>query len=450
MKFSLPVFGSAAVYRALCATAFLIALSGCDTFLGNKEDPPLPGTRIPILVEESSLSADSGSAGQELLLPPPTDNPTWPQAGGIASHAMHHIAVGGTLGPVWRASIGAGNDDEERIMTQPVAAAGRVFTMDAETVVSAFDQRNGKLLWRIDLTPESEEDEGHIAGGIAYDSGRLYVTTGFAYVYALNAQSGRVQWHRDIGEPMRAPPTVRGNRVFVVTLTNKLFALNGFTGETLWSHTAIEETTGLLGGPAPAVDSGVVVAAFSSGELAALRVENGRELWSDSLTTTRRASSVATLAAIRGRPIIDRNIVIGISNSGLLAAIDLRTGRRIWDREIGGVESPWVAGDYIFLLSSNAELVAVGRRDGRIYWVRQLPLWEDPEDRTGRLLWTGPILISDRLIVAGSSGEALAVSPYTGEILGREEMPDKVTIGPIAAGNTLYFLTEDGELVAYR
>ena len=147
---------------------------------------------------------------------------------------------------------------------------------------------------------------------------------------------------------------------------------------------------------------------------------------------------------------IDRGIVLAISNSGLMVAVDLRSGRRIWEREIASVESPWVAGDFVFVLSSNAELAAVGRRDGRIHWVTALSLWEDPEDREGRINWTAPILAGNRLIVAGSTGEALAVSPYTGQILGAEEMPDKVSIPPIVANDTIYFLSDDGDLVAYR
>ena len=441
---------------SLSKSAFLVAasfgLAACSAFdfFGDTPEDLLPGDRIAILVEESSLKPDEQDSPAEILLPAPTSNPEWPQAGGYANHAMHHIKVGDRLSRAWTASIGAGSDEEKRLNTQPILANGRLYTMDAETKVSAFDARSGQRQWSVELTPEEEAGEGHIGGGLAYDGGRVFVATGFAEVLALDAASGQVQWRRNIGEPMRAAPTARGNRVFVVTMTNQLLALNALTGETLWSYRAIEETTNLLGAASPAVESGVVVAAFSSGELVALRIENGRELWSDSLTVARRASSIATIAAIRGRPVIDRGIVLAISNSGLMVAVDLRSGRRIWEREIASVESPWVAGDFVFVLSSNAELAAVGRRDGRIHWVTALSLWEDPEDREGRINWTAPILASNRLIVAGSTGEALAVSPYTGQILGAEEMPDKVSIPPIVANDTIYFLSDDGDLVAYR
>ncbi len=426
-----------------------LPLTGCDKFLGSDEAPPLPGERLSILVYEQALEPDPVTADQKILLPAPTINPDWPQPGGYPNHAMHHTKISGDIQEVWSVSIGAGSDSEERLIAQPIVAEGRVYTMDAESEIAAFDSANGDEIWSVETTPD-DEDDGHVGGGLAFDSGRLFATTGFAEVLSLDAKTGRVLWRRNFEAPFRTGPTVWGGRVFALTLTNKLFALNGSTGETLWSHSGIEELTSFLGGASPAVDSGVVITPYSSGELVALKVENGQVLWTDSLTGNRRSRSTTTLSSIRGRPVIDRGIVIAISNSGQIAAINLRTGRRIWDRAIGGIESPWVAGDYIFFLTNDSELVAMTRRTGLVHWVRALPQWEDREEKTGRIIWTGPILASDRLIIAGSSGQALSISPYTGKLLGKVKMPDGVTIGPVVAGDSIYFLSDDADLVAYR
>ena len=426
-----------------------LSLWSCDKFLGIKEEPPLPGKRISILVHEQTLEPDLATAGQPIVLPAPTPNPNWPQAGGYPNHAMHHIKVAGSVEESWSVNIGAGSGSEDRLIAQPVIADGRIYTMDADSKISAFDAQTGDDIWTTDITPD-DEDDGHVGGGLAFENGTLYVTTGFAEVVALETKSGNILWRRKLEAPMRTAPTVWGNRVYAVTLTNKLFALHGSSGATLWSHTGIEEVTSFLGGASPAVDSGVVIVPYSSGELVALKVENGQVLWTDSLSSRRRSRSTTTLSTIRGRPVIDRGIVIAASNAGQIAAINLRTGRRIWDRSIGGIESPWVVGNFIFFLTNDSELVAMSRHTGRVHWVQPLPQWEDPEDKTDRIIWTGPVLVSDRLIVAGSSGEALSVSPYTGKVLGKVEMPDGVTIGPVVANDTIYFLSDDADLVAYR
>ena len=432
-----------------CALALLNACEMMDTMFPDEEEVRLPGERISVLMHERALKPDPKVADAKILLPQPSVNASWPQSGGYANHAMHHIAVGEVLKPFWTADIGEGADDDTRIVGAPIVAGGRVFAMDAETTVSAFDAKTGKLLWEAELTPD-DEDDGHISGGIAYGGGRVFVATGFAQVIALDAGDGSEIWRQNVGSPLRSAPTVRGGRVFVVTVDNKLHALDAVHGGSLWTHTGITEVASLLGGGSPAVDGGVVVVPYSSGELVALKVENGRLLWADSLASARRSAAVSTLSHIRGRPVIDRGRVFALSTGGLMVAIDLRTGRRIWDREIGGLESPWVVGDYLFVLSNISELVCLSRRDGRIHWVRALPRYEDEEDKEDPIVWSGPILAGDRLILAGSHGAVLSVSPYTGKILGSEEMADGIPVAPVAADRSVYFLTDDAELLAYR
>ena len=173
-------------------------------------------------------------------------------------------------------------------------------------------------------------------------------------------------------------------------------------------------------------------------------------MWSDRLVALRQTDPVSSLAHVRAMPVIDRGRVIGVSNSGRTVAIDLRTGRRLWEQRIGGTYTAWVAGGFVYLVSNDNRLACLSRADGRVRWVRALPQFEDEEDRTGPIHWSGPVLVSDRLLVASSTGEVWSVSPYTGEPLGREEVPDPVFIAPAVAGETVFLLTEDAELLALR
>ncbi len=440
--------------RLLAAGLILSSLTACESVTDLWEDEwfgetekPLEGKRYAVLSSSRTLTADPSLADNRVLLPPPTPNAAWPQNGGYANHAMHHIAINQAIKEVWERSIGDGNDDEEKLLAQPVVAAGLVFTMDSANVITAFGAENGEEVWSRDLT-DDDEDDGFFGGGASYDNGTLFVSTGFAQVFALDARNGKLRWKKRLSGAMRAAPTIRGNRVFVTTTDNKLFALSAFTGKELWTYEGFAETASLLGSSSPAVDQGVVVATFTSGEIAAVKVENGKRLWADSLAAIKRSD--AALAHIRGRPVIDRGMVFAVSNSGLMVAIDLRTGRRVWEREIASMENPWVAGNYIFTLTNEAEVACLSRKSGKIHWVQALPRYEQPEKLKDPILWTGPVLASDRLIVAGSHGQALAVSPYTGKILGKVEMPDGVTIPPVISQKTLYFLANDASLVAYR
>ncbi len=431
----------------------VLALGGCSTFKDwdpfSKKEKPLEGERIAVLANERSLRADVAPENLDIILPAPTPNAEWPMSGGYANHAMHHVSVNDNLAEVWSRDIGKGADDKLRFIATPIVGEGTVFALDTESLLSAYNLQNGDTLWESDLEPNND-DEGHIGGGIAYERGQVFVATGFGVVFAIDAKTGKINWSEKVGVSLRAAPTVRGGRVFVITVENNLIAFDARDGKTLWTHAGSQETAALLGSASPAVDNGIVVVPYSSGELFALRVDTGKVLWQENLISIRRTDAVASLAQIRGRPIIDRGRVIAISHAGIMAAIDLRTGRRVWTREIGGTESPWVAGDFIYTITNDNELICISRDDGKVHWVIGLPRYEDPKDREDPIVWSGPVLASDRLIVAGSDGEALAISPYDGRLIGVVEMPDGVSVPPIIADGTVIFLANDADLVAYR
>ncbi|MEQ9641104.1 MAG: PQQ-binding-like beta-propeller repeat protein [Alphaproteobacteria bacterium] len=426
-------------------------LAGCElpSWLGEREDPPLPGERISVLTLDKTLEPDPRIADLEVRLPPPWRNPAWPQPGGVASNAMHHLELGDALAQVWRIDIGAGADSARRLGAMPLAAGGKLYVMDSHSTVAAFDAESGRELWRVGLRPRHEERGAH-GGGIAYDRGRLFATTGYGDVFALNAETGKMFWKRGIGVPLRAAPTVDSGRVFVISYDNQMNALSDVDGEVLWSHAGIPEDAGLLGSASAAVEGDIVVAPYSSGELFAMRVENGRVLWSDQLVRAGGATALAALSDIRGRPVMDRGLVIAISHAGRMVAIDARTGERIWDLDIAGIETPWVAGEFIYVVTTSAEVVCVSRRDGRVRWVTQLQRFEDEEDKEDPILWTGPVLASDRLVLVSSHGFAVAISPYDGHLLGQMELPDGVALPPIVADGVLYLLTDDADLIALR
>lgn len=444
----LSILGRSIAVLALAA----IAIGGCDTtkkIFSDTSKVKLSGKRISVLNLEHSLKPDPQLNTLQISVPRPFDNNAWPDAGGYPDHAMYHLSLGEKLERAWRANAGDGASRYGRVVAQPVVANGRIFTMDAQDVVTAFDGKSGSRLWRFDPQPK-DADSATYGGGVAVADDRVYVGTGYGQVLALDAATGKPIWRVDVGAPIHSSPTVAAGRVFVVTVENELNVLAATDGRKLWTHNGLPEPAGLAGGASPAITGDVVVVPYSSGEIYALRIENGRTLWSDSLAAAQPVGALSSLADIRGAPVIDRDRVLAISHSGLMVSIDLRTGDRIWEQDIGGVHAPWVAGDFIYVLSASAELVCLTRADGRVRWARALPQWENEAKKRDPIFWSGPILAGDRLIVISSEGEAISVSPYTGEALGRTDFPDGVFINPVVADKTLYVLTDEADLIALR
>ncbi len=426
-----------------------LALGGCglwDSWFGEHKTP-LAGKREPIAASRGGLTVDEGVP--KVVLPPPVRNAAWPQAGGNPAHFMGHLATGVQLAEAWSADIGAGGGYRRKIMAQPVAADGTIYVMDSDAVVSAYSIANGSRLWRFD-TKRDEDDSTNVGGGLVVDQGTLYAVNGLAELVALDVAKGTVRWRTLIGAPGRSAPTLVEGRLFLTTIEDRLLALTSENGRELWNHQATNPTTSVLGCPAPAYADGLVVAGFGSGELTALHADSGTVVWSDNLATAVRSGSLVDFAAIRGLPVIDQGRIYAIGMGGLLIGNDLPTGRRLWEREVAGEDHPWAAGPWLFIVSLDQKMAAVNRDDGRIAWVTQLPRWDNEEKQKDPITWWGPLLVGDRLVVAGTNEQALAVSPYTGDIIGRQPLSGAASLGPIVVEDTVFLVTDDARLLALR
>lgn len=440
--------------KTLCLLA-LVSLTACSAVEGvfeSKEKKKLPGERISVLELQKQLEPDGDSITDEtLILPGAWKNEFWPQAGGYPNHSMQHLALGTSpLKLQWKADIGMGTNDEIPLTTVPVVVDGRIFAVDGFAVASAYDAKTGERLWKVSVK-DPDEDDIVIGGGIAYGAGKLYITNGYDEVLALKADSGEILWRKDIPAPSRAAPTIMDDKLYVATRDNRLLALNSSTGEILWKHEGFTGSSGLVGAASPAANRDIVVPAFTSGEIVALRAANGSVAWSDNLSSIRSSSSgLSTLSDIRAMPVVDKGLVIAISFSGRLVAIDERTGSRVWQREISGTQMPWVAGGYIFVISEANELIALSRDNGAIKFVTALPSWRDAESKDGAIRWAGPVLAGGRLIAAGNNGSIIEIHPESGDVIGETKLERPVTMAPIVANETLFLMGTDGTLMAYK
>ncbi len=445
--------------RALILTAcgvLCVALSGCGAtrglFGGGDRDREVStasqSERIPVLAAEQVLSADENAAGP-VNLPAPYVNVSWPQTGGAPTHAMQHPEAG-ALNRLWRRSIGAGDSRSGRITAQPVVEGGRVFAMDGRGRVGAFDADTGQQLWRRELRSESRRDTMGFGGGVAVAQGRVFVTSGVGMVSALSAQDGSVLWSAPTSVPLHSAPTVADGRVFAVTDDNTLLVIDAESGERLWSYQGIAEPARMLIASAPAVFGDRVVAPFGSGELVGLDVASGRPFWQDALTRAGVLAPISTLNDVSGSPVIYDGAVYAISHSGILAALSLQTGEQLWSLPAGGLHMPWLAGDTLFVMTGDAELLAVDRMSGSVRWLTQLPGFRNEERRRNKISWTGPVLAGGRLVTVSSRGEGRFYDPVTGDFLGQFNAGSATYVSPVIANGTLYVLDSSGNLSAYR
>ena len=456
--------------RSVLALLLIVALgaSGCATIkrlnpFGGRaaKETASEGERISIVAADQKLEPAEALKGVDFALPPAAPVTAWPLPGGTPEQSMGNIVAAPNLTVAWRKSVGKGSKAGDNVTAPLVAADGKVFTLDAQAEVSAHDARTEPAqVWHVNLRPSDKRDREASGGGLAYDDGKLYLTSGYRLVAQLSAATGAVGWRVRTEQPVHGAPNVAGGRVMAVAIDNTLLTFDAATGAAGWTYQALSEPARILAASSPAISGDTTIAAFGSGELVALRSSNGNDLWSEALSRARRTSALSEIRDIAGRPVIYQGDVFAVSHSGVFAATDLRTGQARWSLPVVGITSPLPAGDVVFVVSKAGEVVCVARESGQIYWIKDLNAGFKSKNKgwlmgldgrkTTRPIWSSPLLVNDRLILTGSTGELIAMNPKTGEVAKRVKLGAKALVDPIAVDGMIYVLTDDADLIALR
>jgi outer membrane protein assembly factor BamB len=460
---------SGAAVRALTiAASVAVGLSGCSTLaklnsFGKTVNKSVAsqGERIPVLPPTDQLQPAAALRGQDFAIPAPHTVAEWPVPGGTPEQSVEHVSAAPNLQIAWRHGLGvAGINRQHYVTAPPVMAEGKVFAMDGQAHVSAVDARSGAHQWTVNLQSRDRRDKDGYGGGLAYANGRVFVTSGYRMVTALDAKTGKVIWQVKTDQPIHSAPNVADGRVFAVTLDDQLLAFDTDKGQQVWNYQAIIEPARILAASSPAIANGTIVTGFASGELIAQGAANGTDVWTQALSQSNRNNALSEIRDIAGRPVIYRGDVFAVSHSGLFSAVDMRSGTPRWTLPVSSQNTPWPAGDVVYIVSETGQLICVARESGQVYWQQDLnaplPVTTTRRGRRTRVkavkkaYWSGPVLASNRLILVSSNGDLEARDPKTGALERSLKLGSPAMQPPIAAGDMLYLVTEKAELIAFR
>lgn len=432
--------------------------------------------RISLLSLDEQLQVTGEITPDQIALPPAYVNTDWPQVGGNLAHVMQHTGASGPLNKAWSRGVGKGSSRKGRVLAQPVVSGNRIFVMDADNRVAAYDIAGGEKIWDHKITVELKgktregraslveritnptqaltdrggSDTESVGGGVAVYGDKIIATSGLGVVEALDINTGEALWRKRTISPMHSAPAVSDGRIFAVTDDNELMAFNANTGDVLWTYQGIIESARMLTAPVPAVVDDVVISPFASGEVVALRVQNGGVLWQDALSAAGRLTPLSSLNDIAAGPVVADGFVIVSAQSGVMTAMDLRTGQRIWNQPAGSLSFPLVVGDFVYTATTDSQIVCMSKLNGSVVWMQQLQSFKNEKKRKDRIAWSGPIIAGDRLVTVSSQGKVVQLNPYTGGIISESDVGGSVFIPPLIANETVFVLNDDAKLIALR
>ncbi|MGH1465821.1 MAG: PQQ-binding-like beta-propeller repeat protein [Cognatishimia sp.] len=428
----------------ILAAVSAVVLAGCA-----EQDVILQGPREELRGATPQIELPSET--RAVRLAKQVSNADWTHRHGTQKFRTAHPALSAAPNLVWSASIGEGDKRRQRISTDPVVADGRVFTIDSTATLSATST-SGAALWTRDMTTSGDRPNEASGGGIAFGEGKLFVTTGFGRLMALDPATGEELWEQKLGSVGNGSPTVYGGLVYVVSGDDLAWALDVETGRIQWQLSSTPDINNLQVPSAPAVTDKFVVFAFGSGEVQAAFRKGGLRFWDAGIQGKRIGRALSTIGDISGDPVVVGKTVYVANHSGRLVALDLDTGARKWTAEEGALSPVWPAGDSVYLVNEQNQLVRLDAKTGAHIWVKALPdfIKQKPRKQVQRYAHFGPVLAGGQLIVASSDGMLRSFDPASGELLHSVEIPGGAASNPVVAGNTLYVVGKKGALHAFR
>ena len=112
-----------------------------------------------------------------------------------------------------------------------------------------------------------------------------------------------------------------------------------------------------------------------------------------------------------------------------------------------------VAGGSVFLVSDNSQLVRLDAATGARIWAIDLPYYvpvnKDKKRRDIRAHY-GPLIAGGKIFIASSDDMLRVFDPASGEMVSSAALPGGAATAPVVANGTLYVVSREGALLAYK
>lgn len=436
------------------------ALSGCSTIdntIGSIFDndsevvKEIDGKRIAIFSSKNQIAADEALSKRPTPISEAEEVTIWKQAGGNSRQHIDNIKLNNSTlltgdSDVNSIEAGDGNEWDSAMVVAPVVSENAIFTIDARGIISAYNRNNiEEELWQYRNLKTQYHQSG---GGLAYSNGMLIATTANGIVTALNAANGALLWQKEIFSPIRSAPRIRGDILLVAGANSQLFAFDIKRGRLNWAHRGIQESTGILGNVSPAIYGNIVIMPYPSGEIFAINKNTGLVLWSDSLANPDKRHASYIFSGAGGNPVAAGGRAFLVSNNGAIAAYNITNGQRIWDKEISSSHTPWLSGEFLYVISNDSKLYAINAADGRVKWISNLSEMLDKRSAADLTQISALSVVNGNIYVSFASGDWAEISANDGnlqKIIDITSSADFIS-PPVFAGNNIYVISSDAEL----
>lgn len=297
--------------------------------------------------------------------------------------------------------------------------------------VGGYSVATGKYLWWIEgssslTTPPTVIGSSVILG---FRDGKLI---------KADITTGKKIWETTLDSYANRKVVLSGTVIFVLTSAQVLYAVDFQTGKPLWLYDGgFPDSLPIAGGVIPAVYRDLILIGLSSGEIHAVNMKNGKEIWkfNPSFNEARFHDVIGDFV------VIENNILLMTRYDGIVAAVNLAGSDRtaIWlDKQASITTSHYANGVFYVGKLSGGEVVAYDPKNGSKLWS-----YESGE----------PIAaIADTenaVFIAGTKGRISSLDKLNGALKWHDDIGGHIEGAPLFFNNGIYFQTALKNLYGY-
>ncbi|WP_457913800.1 outer membrane protein assembly factor BamB [Candidatus Gillettellia adelgis] len=345
---------------------------------------------------------------------------------------------------IWNASVGKGIGKFYSHL-RPVFQNGVLFAADRYGMVKAMDVASGNEKWKVYLAEDTSLFSRHssalLSGGLTVSEDKLYVSSEKAVVYALNITNGRIIWQSRVAGEAISYPVISSGIVLIHTSNGYLQALNESDGMVAWMIHLDITPLSLRGESSPAVAFGAAIVGSDNGCISAVLMQQGQLIWRQRIAQPSNMITTDCINDIDTTPVIVDDIIYAAGYNGNLTALELRSGRIIWKRDLGTVNDFIVNENRIYLINQNDQLVALRETDGLTVWIQN--------DLIHHQL-TSPVIFNGYLVIGDATGWLHWINLTNGRLIAQQHVDRCAFLSaPVIAGDKLVIQARNGKVYAF-
>jgi outer membrane protein assembly factor BamB len=295
--------------------------------------------------------------------------------------------------------------------------------------VRAYNMVTRKNLWWQSI-------QGEVMAPPLLVENTIFISTRSGHLSALNVSSGERLWEVQLDSFSERPLTYSNGFIYIVTAGQVAYSIEAASGKRTWVHDAgFPDMVTVRRAPAPLIHDGRVLIGLATGELLALRADDGKRIWryNPFYQEAKFKDVIGDLSVHNGKLLVSRY-------DGFIGLVDISQERQvIWqDRQPSAASSTFRAGRFYVGLT-NGEVISYEAASGRVNWRKH-------SGTTPAFL----IASETNLYVFGADGRVTCWDTGTGDYQWGDDLGGRINTPPIIVGNKMFVATGLRNVYGYQ